>query len=152
MSRSADEWFDLYSESHRNPTNKSIHWICIPLIMLSLMGMLWSVPSPFSAWWLNWATIATALSLVFYARLSPTLAAGMAAVSAGIFAGVFVLMSLPFPLWATSAFIFVSAWIGQFIGHKIEGKKPSFFVDLQFLLIGPLWLLGHIYRRLGVPY
>ena len=48
--------------------------------------------------------------------------------------------------------IFVLAWIGQFIGHKIEGEKPSFFEDLQFLLIGPDWLLGAIYQKLGIRY
>ena len=48
--------------------------------------------------------------------------------------------------------IFVVAWIGQFIGHKIEGKKPSFFEDLQFLLIGPMWLLADLYRRAGISY
>jgi len=48
--------------------------------------------------------------------------------------------------------IFVIAWIGQFIGHKIEGKKPSFLEDLQFLLIGPAWLLHFIYKKLGIVY
>jgi uncharacterized membrane protein YGL010W len=48
--------------------------------------------------------------------------------------------------------IFVVAWIGQFIGHKIEGKKPSFFDDLRFLLIGPLFVLGFLYRRFHVAY
>ena len=56
------------------------------------------------------------------------------------------------PLWASSLAIFVIAWVGQFIGHKIEGKKPSFFEDLQFLMIGPLWLLGHLYRKFGIRY
>ena len=46
--------------------------------------------------------------------------------------------------------IFVIAWIGQFLGHKIEGKKPAFFKDLQFLLIGPLWLLSFIYNKLNI--
>jgi uncharacterized membrane protein YGL010W len=55
-------------------------------------------------------------------------------------------------LWVTSLVIFVAAWIGQFIGHAIEGKRPSFFKDLQFLLIGPLWLLAAAYRRLGLRY
>jgi uncharacterized membrane protein YGL010W len=48
--------------------------------------------------------------------------------------------------------IFVVGWIGQFIGHAIEGKRPSFMKDIQFLLIGPLWLLGHLYRKLGIAY
>ena len=48
--------------------------------------------------------------------------------------------------------LFVVGWIIQFVGHKIEGQKPSFFEDLQFLLIGPLWLLSDVYRRLGISY
>jgi uncharacterized membrane protein YGL010W len=60
--------------------------------------------------------------------------------------------TLPWPLWATCLVIFVAAWIGQFIGHAFEGKRPSFTKDLQFLLIGPLWLLGHLYRRVGIAY
>ena len=48
--------------------------------------------------------------------------------------------------------VFVVAWIGQFIGHKIEGKKPSFFDDLRFLLIGPLFVLGFLYRRMHLAY
>ena len=48
--------------------------------------------------------------------------------------------------------IFVIAWIGQFIGHKIEGKKPSFLEDLQFLMVGPAWLLSFIYKKVGIKY
>ena len=56
------------------------------------------------------------------------------------------------PLWSIALTIFVGAWIGQFIGHKLEGKKPSFFNDLQFLMIGPAWLMGFIYRKLNIKY
>ena len=62
------------------------------------------------------------------------------------------LATLAWPLWLTSLTIFIAAWIGQFIGHALEGKRPSFFKDLQFLLIGPLWLLAAAYRRLGLSY
>ena len=55
-------------------------------------------------------------------------------------------------LWAVSVAVFVLAWVGQFIGHAIEGKRPSFFKDVQFLLIGPIWLLAELYRRAGIPY
>ena len=48
--------------------------------------------------------------------------------------------------------IFIVSWIGQFIGHKIEGVKPSFFEDIQFLLIGPAWLLSFIYNKFGIKY
>ncbi len=154
--RSVQNWLDEYSVSHQNPVNKRIHWICVPLIMLSALGMLWTVPRPaffFSiSPYLNWATLLILVSLIYYLLLSVRLAAGMLLVSAVMCLGVEALGGLPWPLLWTSFAIFAAAWIGQFIGHKIEGRKPSFFKDLQFLLIGPIWLLADAYKRLGFAY
>jgi len=150
--KSADQWFQLYGESHKNPLNKSIHWICIPLIVLSLLGLLASIPLPLGANWLNPATLILAFGIGFYALMSLRLALGMLIVSSGLYAAALALEVLPWPLWLSSLVIFVLAWVGQFIGHEIEGKKPSFFQDLHFLLIGPLWLLGFVYRRMGIRY
>jgi uncharacterized membrane protein YGL010W len=154
--RSVQSWLDEYSVSHRNPVNKKIHWICVPLIMLSALGMLWTVPRPaffFSlSPYLNWATLLILASLIYYLLLSVRLAAGMLLVSAVMCMALELLTGLPWPLFWTSFAIFAAAWIGQFIGHKIEGRKPSFFKDLQFLLIGPIWLLADAYKRLGFAY
>lgn len=154
--RSVADWLGEYGESHLDPTNKLLHWVCVPLIVLALMGMAWSIPVPrtFSdaSPWLNWATLVAALALLYYASLSIRLAAGVTLVFAVMFAILGTLADLPWPLWATSLAIFVAAWIGQFIGHAVEGKRPSFFKDVQFLMIGPLWLLAALYRRLGIPY
>ena len=155
MRRVAD-WLGEYGESHIDPTNKLLHWVCVPLIVLALMGMVWSIPVPgvFAevSPWLNWATLGAALALVYYASLSVRLAVGIAIAFAAMFAIVAALEELPWPLWLTSLVIVVAAWIGQFIGHAIEHKRPSFFKDVQFLLIGPLWLLAALYRRLGISY
>jgi uncharacterized membrane protein YGL010W len=154
--RSVAEWLGEYGESHVDPTNKLLHWVCVPLIVLALMGMVWSIPVPavFAevSPWLNWATLSVALALVYYASLSVRLAVGIAIAFVVMFALLNALAELPWPLWATSLALFVAAWIGQFIGHAIEHKRPSFFKDVQFLLIGPLWLLAALYRRLGIPY
>ncbi|MFV8749459.1 DUF962 domain-containing protein [Nannocystaceae bacterium ST9] len=150
--RTAQDWLDAYGESHQNPINKTIHWICIPWIMISLLGLLASIPSPFANPWLNWGTGLIAFAIVYYAMLSVPLAIGMAVVGSLMIGICMGIAQLPIPLWLTSLIIFVTAWIGQFIGHKIEGKKPSFFEDLQFLLIGPMWLLAAIYRRFGLSY
>ena len=150
--KTPDEWFALYGESHRNPTNKLIHWICIPAILVSFAGLLAAIPAPFGVWWLSPAVIVAALAFLWYTRVSMRLAIGMGIVLAGALVTVAALSTLSVPLWLTSLGIFVAAWVAQFIGHKIEGKKPSFFEDLQFLLIGPLWLLGAIYRRAGLAY
>lgn len=150
--KTADQWLDKYGESHQNPVNKLIHWICIPAIVVSLLGLLISVPMPWDFPHLNLATILLVLSIGFYAKLSTRLAAGMVVVSVGTYSAALSLTALSIPLWVSSLVIFVIAWIAQFIGHKIEGQKPSFFEDLQFLLIGPLWLLGFIYRKAGISY
>jgi uncharacterized membrane protein YGL010W len=154
--RSVADWLGEYGESHANPTNKLLHWTCVPLIVLAVMGLLWSIPVPDAfavrSPWINWATITALLAFVYYAALSPALAFGIAVAFAGLFAALNALDGLAWPLWATSLVIFVVAWIGQFIGHAVEGKRPSFFKDVQFLLIGPLWLVAALYRRLGVSY
>ena len=146
-----------YGESHQNPTNKLVHWVCVPLIMFSLLGLLWSLPVPAPirslSPWLNWGTLVMALALLYYLRLSPALALGMVLVWALMALALkLVADSAALPLWATCLLVFVLAWIGQFWGHKVEGKKPSFLKDIQFLLIGPLWLLHFVYRRLGWGY
>lgn len=154
--RPADDWFNDYGESHQNPTNKTIHWICVPLILLTVLGMLWAAPVPAAmagvSSWLNWATVVMVLALIYYFALSPSLGAGMTIVLA-LFAYILhTLESAGLPMMTASVGVFVLAWIGQFVGHHIEGKKPSFFKDIQFLMIGPIWLLGFIYRRMGVAY
>jgi uncharacterized membrane protein YGL010W len=148
-------WLDEYSASHRNPINKTLHWICVPLIVWSLIGVLWSLPAPGRAQleYANWASYAVAAAILYYAALSMPLALGILPVLAAMLFSVDALDQLArTPLWAVSAAVFVLAWIGQFIGHAIEGTRPSFFKDLQFLLIGPLWLLAALYRRAGIRY
>ncbi len=150
--KTTQQWLDQYGESHTNPTNKLIHWICIPAIMVSLLGVLSTVPMPWDSQHINLATLFLAFSLGFYSLLSVRLMLGMLVVGSATYAAAVALGALSIPLWVTSLAIFVVAWVFQFIGHKIEGKKPSFFVDVQFLLIGPLWLLSYVYKKLGIAY
>ncbi|MEZ5531876.1 MAG: Mpo1-like protein [Steroidobacteraceae bacterium] len=153
--RTVTQWLDEYGESHRNPVNKRLHSACVPAIVIAVIGLFWSLPVPASfaklSPWLNWATIAAILSLAYYFALSPPLSVGSALVFAVMFGIVLALEQLAWPLWQTCTAIFIVAWVGQFIGHAFEGKRPSFFKDLQFLLIGPLWLLAFVYLRLGLP-
>ena len=150
------EWLDEYGESHQDPTNKAVHWVCVPLIALSLIGMLWALPVPAAflniSPVLNWGVLFMMASVVYYFLLSPRLAVGMVGVMAVFTVALYWLDGLRTPLWMLCVGIFVLAWIGQFIGHLVEGKRPSFFQDLQFLMIGPMWLLSFVYRRLGIRY
>lgn len=137
--RSIESWFSEYGENHRNATNIAIHWVCVPAIFFSVIGLLASIP-PSSLPWLGmvpWAKVVIALALVlFYLRLSLTITIGMAILSYACLAIVRWLdVHAPWPLWAISLVIFAAAWVGQFYGHKVEGKKPSFLKDLAFLLV-----------------
>jgi uncharacterized membrane protein YGL010W len=154
--RTVTEWLAEYGDSHRHPTNERLHWLCVPVIVLCVLGFLWALPVPAAVArlspWLNWATLAIGAGLAYYAALSPRLALGMLPVMAAMAWALARLDALATPLWLICAVAFVLAWIGQFVGHAIEGRRPSFFKDLQFLLIGPLWLLSFVYRRLGLRY
>lgn len=158
--RKIDNLLSEYGESHQNPTNKLIHWICVPLIFFSLMGLIASIPSGVlssafgeGSMYANWAAVVLALALIYYITLSFPLTIGMFlfALACLFFINQLVLLNIA-PLWLVSLGIFVAAWIGQFYGHKVEGKKPSFFKDVQFLMIGPAWLMHFIYKKIGMPY
>ena len=153
--RPIDRWFASYSGDHRNARNQLIHVFCVPAILWSVIALLWCIPSP-GTWFRAglWAGLAMFAAWMFYYRASKKLGLGMLA--------AFVLMG-----WLTrwlhdglgttnllilAAGVFVVAWIGQFVGHKIEGRKPSFLTDLTYLLIGPAWVLVKLYRRLGWSY
>jgi len=157
-----DVYFDKYAENHQNPTNELIHWICVPLIVFSILGLIWSIPFPYIKFlgryngFFNWASFLIAFAIYYYYKLSPTLSYIMLLV---LFGFSYVIIELDTwhksggpALWMSCLAIFVAAWCGQFIGHKIEGKKPSFLDDLKFLLIGPIWLLHFILKKLAIRY
>ncbi len=150
------QWFDEYGESHQNKTNKIIHWICIPLIFWSIIALLSLIPIDFliKSNFIHFGTIIVTLGLIFYLRLSFKIFLGM------FFISFYVLWDVYFwhqiigknNLLIVSLIMFFLSWTLQFIGHKIEGKKPSFIKDIQFLLIGPAWLLGFIYKKIGIKF
>jgi uncharacterized membrane protein YGL010W len=158
--RRIDHLFAEYGESHSDETNKTIHWICVPVIFFSIIGMLASIPSGIVQSFLgdgnpyaNWAGVALIFVIVYYVSLSIPLGIGMMlfGVLCMMLSDVITRFDIA-PLWVISLVLFVLAWIGQLYGHKVERKRPSFLKDLQFLLIGPAWLLHFVYKRLGIPY
>lgn len=152
--RTLQQWFDEYAVSHQNHTNKAIHYICVPAIYFSIVGLLMSIPSGIIAKTFklnapiveNWAFIVLVFVLLFYFRLSVAMGFKIGVLSAICLVINFYIGQI-FPLWMFSVGIFIIAWIGQFYGHKIEGKKPSFLKDLQFLLIGPAWVVENIFQK-----
>jgi uncharacterized membrane protein YGL010W len=150
--RSFDQWMSEYGVSHRNPTNQLIHKICVPLIMLSVIGIFWSIPTPEifrQLPYLNWATIFILGCLIFYVTLNFMMFVGMLIMTI-VMCGICIQLQQAGILLPVSLGIFVLAWIAQFYGHKVEGKKPSFLQDLVFLLIGPLWVMRFFFAKIGL--
>jgi uncharacterized membrane protein YGL010W len=153
--RTVNQWLGEYGESHKNETNKSIHWICVPAIFFSIVGLLYSIKLPWiiDTHTVNVAMIAILLITIYYLRLSLPLGIGMFIFGViCLFIAHLIEKYVPAPLWLVCVIIFVLAWIGQFYGHQVEGKKPSFLKDIQFLLIGPMWLMSFIYEAIGIRY
>jgi len=148
---------DEYGESHRNPANKLIHWICVPVIVWTVIALLWAAPFPAALQSdvipINWATVVLVLAQIYYFSLSVRLAIGVLLFNILLLWITSIIEhASPWPLWLVAVVLFVLAWTGQFIGHVIEGKRPSFFKDVQFLLIGPAWLMSWLYKKLGIAY
>ncbi len=153
MASTINSLLDQYTSDHQNPTNQVIHVLCVPAIVWSVSAMLWTIPVPGSFFLPGaWCALAMFLAWAWYWQKSRSLAMGALI--------AFVLMLL-LNRWLAARFgmtvllelaagVFVVAWIGQFIGHNIEGKRPSFFTDLVYLLVGPLWTLNKLYRRIGL--
>lgn len=156
--RKIDHLFSEYAESHQNSTNKTIHWICVPLIFWSILGFISLIPSPHV--FIEYFGMISIVSLIaiflvtfFYFRLSWRIALIMVFIMLLMEHLVyFINIKFQHKSWICFLSVFVLSWIGQFYGHKIEGKKPSFLKDLQFLLVGPIWLLHFILKKLGIKY
>lgn len=150
--RQIDRWFAQYSNDHRNGTNQWIHVFAVPAILWSAVAMMWCIPVPGTLFQPGlWAALAMFLAWMFYNRASHRLGYGMLAIFVAVawsMRSLYALLGASHLLTLGIA-IFVVAWIAQFIGHRIEGRKPSFLTDLTYLLIGPAWVLAKLYRRFG---
>jgi uncharacterized membrane protein YGL010W len=142
-----------YSENHQNAINKLVHWICVPIIFFSIIGLLYSIKIPYFILpdiQLNVAHLGILAALFYYFKLSKSLTVGLLIFTIACLWLCYTIEEEALNLWLICLILFVAAWAGQFYGHKIEGKKPSFIKDLQFLLIGPAWLMSFIYKKLEI--
>ncbi len=150
------EVLDEYAESHQNPTNKLLHRLCIPFIYLTAFGLVWGLPVPSllaEIPFFNWAFVLAAVFTVLYIRLSPTVAVGMFFITVLDLYLIHLYETVSStPVWQASLIVFAVAWFFQFIGHAIEGKKPSFFSDIKMLLTGPAWMVTEFYQKWHIRY
>lgn len=151
--QSMQGWLDSYSGDHQHPTNRLLHWVCVPLIVWCAIAMMWTIPVPSMVGRPGfWSVCALVLAFTWYWKQSHRLAAAL-------FVALVLLCVLtefayralgPHSLLLTAIGVFVVAWVGQFIGHVIEGRRPSFLTDLAYLLVGPAWLMDKLLRRAGI--
>jgi uncharacterized membrane protein YGL010W len=154
--RSINDWFASYAADHQNATNRAIHWVCVPMIMWAVIAALWTIPPILPQWFKPglWAVLAMFAAFLFYHRLSRNLGYAMAivlVVSGAIAWATYRALGRRDMLILVTA-LFVLAWVGQFIGHAIEGRRPAFFTNVMQLLIGPAWLMGKLLQRFGIAY
>lgn len=154
--RDIHQWFGSYAADHRNPTNRAIHWVCVPTILWAVIAALWTIPPVLPQWFGPglWSVLAMFATFLFYRKLSRNLswAMALAFIVSGAIAWALYRAMGPRNLAILAAVLFVLAWIGQFIGHGIEGRRPAFLTNVVQLLIGPAWLMGKLMRRLGIAY
>jgi len=149
--KSINEWLNEYGESHQNHTNKIVHFICVPLIFFSIVGLLYSVKiTHLFGFEITLAHIILVILAIYYFLLSLPIAVGMVIYAAFCLMFCYLIEYNVGHLLAISALIFIVAWIAQFYGHDIEGKKPSFLKDIQFLLIGPAWIMSFLLRKMNI--
>lgn len=157
LERPIDRFFASYSGDHQNQTNQLIHVFAVPAILWSVVALIWCIPPLGTLFNYGiWAALAMFATWMFYNRLSRPIGYGMlvAFFTIGclcrLIAHTYGIQTLLY----TAITVFVVAWIAQFIGHskRYEGKKPSFFTDLTYLLIGPIWVLSKFYRKMGWKY
>lgn len=160
MPKTIHQWFDKYSESHENPTNKLIHFVCVPLIFISVIGLLTYIrltpaieTKPDFFPYFNLGELLILISLIFYIRLSIPIFIGMTVLSICIYLPLrYLILHTDVNVWLICLAVFIISWIAQFYGHKLEGKKPSFLTDIMFPLIGPAWLLSMLYKKMGIKF
>jgi len=125
-----------YASHHQTKGNKWFHRFGIPMIMLSLLGMLARVHI---ARYVDAAILLIVIAEVVYVILDWRLAALMLVVSAAFYFAGSVL-----PFWMNVA-LFVVGWILQFVGHSVyEKRQPAFLTNALHLLVGPLWILNDV--------
>lgn len=154
LTRPVDRFFDAYSADHRDATNQLLHVLCVPAIVWSLLALVYCIPLGAGAPTGLLAAVLAVVAVAFWCWLSLPLGLGAGVAMALSYWSVAALHAAlgSAALAVIGAAVFVAAWVGQFIGHHIEGRRPSFFTDLVYLMIGPVWVLAKGYRKASLPF
>lgn len=151
-----DHWLARYDENHQDMRNAPVYWIAVPLLVLGTVGLLWSLPVPDALTnispLLNWGTVFLMAAMVYYFIISVPLAIGMLPFVFGILAIVGWLDVNGDVLPLAAAGLTVAAVCGLYAGHFAGRGMRGVGLDIQFMMIAPVWMLSLLYRRLGIPH
>lgn len=151
-----DGWLKQYEESHHDLNYPIIYWAAVPMVVLGTVGLLWTVPIPGEFYdispLLNWGSTFLMAAAVYYFIISVSLAIGMLPFIVGVAAFQMWLLESDFSLPRVAAGLLVAGIIGLWVGRQSTGRFSLVLRDLQYMMIGPAWLLSVIYRRAGIPF
>lgn len=142
MKKTASEYIQEYSMYHQSRQNRLIHMVGIPLIMISVLGML-DYATLFKIWGfpLTLGTVLLTGANLFYLSIHKRLGLVMLPISLAMY-----VLAVQF-VFMVNLGIFVAGWIIQLYGHKVYEKKAPAFVDnFIHLLIGPLFILNEFVK------
>jgi uncharacterized membrane protein YGL010W len=151
-----DTWLERYGAHRSNLSSPGVYWLSTPLVVLGTIGLLWSLPVPDAfaeiSPLLNWGSAFLMATTVYYFILSLALAIGLLPLVLAIAVFEMWLARSEFSLFRVSVGLFVAGLIGVWFGHRNKRSLLAVLEDLQTIMLGPVWLLSQLYRRLGIPY
>lgn len=155
--RKIDLFFAEYRQSHQHQMNKLIHWLCTPLIFWTVLGFISLIPTPTHRLYFEYMSpaslVAILLITLFYARLSLQISLIMFILMLIMEYAIHMInMGNQKYSWIIYLSVFSSALTFQWLGHAIEGKKHSLLKSPRYLLIGSIWFLGFIFKKIGIRY
>ncbi len=151
-----DTWLERYGAHRENLAAPGIYWLSVPLVVLGTVGLLWSLPVPPEfleiSPLLNWGSAFLMAATVYYFILSLALAIGLLPLIMGIAVFEMWLAQSDYSMLRVSASFVVAGLLGIGFAQRNKRSLAAIVEDLQTIMLGPVWLLSIIYRRLGIPY
>ena len=151
-----DKWLDDYGESHRNIRYAPVYWICVPLLVVGVVGLLWAMPVPEAflaiSPALNWATTFLLAAVVYYFIISMPLAIGMLPFLAALVTFELWLQHSEYSALRAATGLTLASVVGLYLGRGENSGFKAVLEDVQLVMIAPFWLLSLLYRRLRIPY
>jgi len=149
-----DRWLSQYGDSHREISHPALYWLAVLMLVPATAGLLWSLPLPEAfvqiSPVLNWGSMFLMVALVYYFIISFSLAIGMLPFIFAVTALGFWLTRSGLSVAGASIGLMIAAVAGLYVGRRGSGGVRAVRRDIQLMVIGPIWLLSKLYRRLGI--